>query len=151
MTEETRLRELAPRDELEILFREATASVEADLALEDAGWINLSGTTGDVISAGERVTNLKLSRLYSTKNPLGKQSIRLWTDYTFGTGMTSHSDEEGTEKVRSAFWDSKENRKILGAAGQRKSSNKLLVDGEIYFAIFLGSEGKAKTRQDEKP
>ena len=35
----TRLRELAPRDELELLIREATASVEADLALEDAGWI----------------------------------------------------------------------------------------------------------------
>ena len=58
---ESRLRELAPRDELEILIREATASVEADLALEDEGWINLSGTTGDIITSAERIANVKLS------------------------------------------------------------------------------------------
>jgi len=138
MNEEKRVRELAPRDELDILIREATASVERDLALEDAGWINLSGVSGDVISGAERITNLKLSRLYAVKDPMGKQAIRLWTDYTFGSGMTSHSDEDKTEEVRSAFWDSKDNQNILSARGQRKSSNKLLIDGEIFFAIFLG-------------
>ncbi len=144
--EEIRLRDSEPRDELEILFREATASVEADLVIEDAGWINLSGTTADVISSAERITNLQLSRLYSTKDPLGKQSIRLWTDYTFGSGMTSHSDEEKTEEVRKSFWDSKDNQSVLSARGQRKSSDKLLIDGEVFFAIFLGSEGKATIR-----
>lgn len=146
MTEETRLMRMAPVDEIDILIREATASVESDLAIEDSGWINLSGQNRDVITAQERITNLKLSRLYSAKDPLGKQSIRLWTDYTFGSGMTSHSDEEKTEKVRTSFWDSKSNQKILGAAGQRKSSNKLLIDGEVFFAIFLGSGGEAKIR-----
>ncbi|KKK98919.1 hypothetical protein LCGC14_2637950, partial [marine sediment metagenome] len=107
-----RLREIAPRDELEILIREAHASVEADLALEDAGWINLSGQTGDIITGQERIINLQLSRLYSLKDPLGKQAIRLWTDYTFGTGMTSHSDEDTTEEVRKAFWDSKANQSV---------------------------------------
>ena len=144
--QDIRFRDLSPRDEIELLIREASASVEADLALEDAGWINLSTTTGDVISEGERATNLKLSRLYSIKDPLGKQSIRLWTDYTFGTGMTSHSDEDKTEEVRKAFWESKANQNVLSARGQRKSSDKLLVDGEIFFAIFLGSKGEAKIR-----
>ncbi len=143
--EETRLRELAPRDELEIMLREATLSVEADLALEDAGWINLSAQAGEVISSAERITNLQLSRLYSTKDPLGKQAIRLWTDYTFGSGMTSHSEEEKTEEVRKAFWDSKANQGFLSARGQRKSSDKLLIDGEVFFAIFLGVK-EAKIR-----
>jgi len=145
--QEVRLRELAPRDELEILIREATASVEADLALEDAGWMSLSGTTGDVITAAERITNLKLSRLYAAKDPLGKQAIRLWTDYTFGSGMTWQAEDEKTSKVLDGFWDAKANKKILGAAGQRKSSNKLLVDGEVYFAIFLGPKGSATIRR----
>jgi len=147
--QETRLRELAPRDELDLIIREATASVEADLALEDEGWVSLAAQTGDVITASDRTTNLKLSRLYSLKDPFGKQSIRLWTDYTFGTGMTwSVSEEnEATKEVLEKFWDSKANRKILGAAGQRKSSNKVLVDGMIYFAIFLGSEGIATIRR----
>jgi len=143
--EETRLRELAPRDELDLIIREATASVEADLALEDAGWVNLSAQTGEIISGAERITNLKLSRLYSVKDPLGKQAIRLWTDYTFGQGMTSHSDEDKTEEVRKAFWESKANQNILSARGQRKSSDKLLIDGEVFFAIFLGVK-EAKIR-----
>ncbi|GAH73595.1 unnamed protein product, partial [marine sediment metagenome] len=137
---------LAPRDELELIIREATASVEADLALEDAGWINLSQGTGDVITSADRITNLKLSRLYSVKDPLGKQAIRLWTDYTFGSGMTSHSDEDKTEEARKSFWDSTSNQSVLSARGQRKSSDKLLIDGEVFFAIFLGSNGEAKIR-----
>jgi len=142
------LRDNAPRDELEILIREATASVEADLALEDAGWINLSGTTGDVITSQERVTNLKLSRLYSAKDPMGKQAIRLWTDYTFGSGMTRNVPEENqeTEKALDLFWDAKVNQAILSARGQRKSSDKLLIDGEVFFAIFLGAQGLATIR-----
>jgi len=142
-----RLRDNAPRDELEILIREATASVEADLALEDVGWLNLSGTTGDVITAADRITNLKLSRLYAVKDPFGKQSIRLWTDYTFGPGMVWDTEDESAKKALSLFWDAKANRRILGAAGQRKSSNKLLIDGEIYFAIFLGPNGTATIRR----
>ena len=147
--EDTKLRELAPRDELDILVREATASVEADLALEDAGWTNLSGQTGDVISGQERITNLKLSRLYATKDPMGKQSIRLWTDYTFGTGMNwSVPDEKNkqAEKALELFWGSLANQNVLSARGQRKSSDKLLIDGEVFFALFLGSKGEAKIR-----
>jgi len=140
------LRELAPRDELEILIREATASVEADLALEDAGWINLSGQTGDVITSQERITNLQLSRLYATKDPMGKQAIRLWTDYTFGSGMAWDTEDDKTKKALEGFWDSQANQAVLSARGQRKSSDKLLIDGEVFFAIFLGPEGKAKIR-----
>ena len=147
MTQEEILRDNAPRDELDILIREATASVEADLALEDAGWKALSGTTGDVISGTERITNLKLSRLYAIKDPMGKQSIRLWTDYTFGTGMTWNTDEDATRKALQGFWDVVANRSILSARGQRKSSDKLLVDGEVYFAIFLGANGSATIRR----
>ncbi len=151
--EDTRLTELAPRDELDILLREATASVEADLGLEDAGWINLSQATGDVITEGDRKNNLKRSRYYSAIDPLGKQSIRLWTDYTFGSGMTSHApkekgatEETATEKVRKAFWKSRANQSVLSARGQRKSSDKLLIDGEVFFAIFLGVKGEEKIR-----
>jgi len=146
MIEETRLRDIAPRDELEFLIREATQAVEDDLALEDAGWINLSGTSADVITPAERITNLKLSRLYAAKDPMGKQAIRLWTDYTFGSGMSWDTKEEGAKKALEDFWDSKENQSVLSARGQRKSSDKLLIDGEVFFAIFLGTKGSATIR-----
>ena len=92
--EDKRLRELAPRDELGEILREATQTIEDELSLEDQGWINLSGTTADVITPAARIANLKLSRLYYAKDPLGRQSIRLWTDYTFGGGITWSVPEE---------------------------------------------------------
>ena len=136
--EQIQLRELAPRDELEFLIREATESVEDELRLEDAGWQTISGQTGEVILPAQRIINLKLSRLYYTKDPLGKQSIRLWTDYTFGSGMTFRAKEDDTQKVLAKYWKSPDNKNILSARGQRKSSDKLLVDGEIFFVQFLG-------------
>lgn len=146
-TQETRLLRLAPRDEVYALLREAAASVEAELVLEDAGWINLSGQTGEVITSSERIANLKLSRLYAAKDPLGKQAIRLWTDYSFGTGMTWDTVDEPAKKILTAFWDTSGNQKLLSSIGQRVSSNKLLIDGEIFFAIFLGTQGQAKIRR----
>jgi len=134
--------------EFEQILMEATQSVEDSLKLEDAGWLNLSAGTGDVVSAADKITNLKLSRLYAVRDPLGKQSIRLWTDYTFGTGMTWQTEDETAKKALDSFWDASCNRRILGAAGQRKSSNKLLIDGMVYFAIFLGPDKSTIRRID---
>ena len=130
---------LAPGGELGEVFRfmEATQTVEDQLALEDAGWINLSTGT-ETISGAERISNIKLSRLYCLKDPLGKQSIRLWTDYTFGTGMSWGCEEDKVKKTLDAFWEADANSKVLGCAGQRQSSNDLLIDGVVYFAFFLG-------------
>ena len=144
---DTKLIDSAPRDELAVLIREATQAVEDELKLEDAGWLSLSGTSSDVITAADRITNLQLSRLYAAKDPLGAQSIRLWTDYTFGTGITWSVDEENkqTKAVMDAFWDSRVNQSVLSSSGQRKCSKKLLIDGEIFFAIFLGKESSIRT------
>ena len=144
--EELRLRELTPVDDLQVFIREATQTVEDQLRLEDQGWINLSGTSADVIPAAARITNLKISRLYYAKDPLGKQAIRLWTDYTFGSGMTFNAKEDKTQEVLTKYWKSPKNRSVLSARGQRKSSDKLLVDGEIFFVQFLGSSGEVTVR-----
>ena len=132
--------------ELGQLITEATQTVEEELKLEDDGWIRL-GTTGGVVSDAERVDNIKWSRLYATKDPLGKQSIRLWTDYSFGTGITMSSKEEETNKVIEGFWDNPQNQALLSAQGQRTSSNKALIDGEVFFAITLGTQGAAIIRR----
>lgn len=147
MNQRSRQEALTLGDEVEQLIREATQQVEDELRLEDTGWINISAGTGDVITSAARKDNLKLSRLYYTKDPLGKQAIRLWTDYTFGSGMAWDTENEPAKKALEGFWNAKENQALLSARGQRKSSDKLLVDGEIFFAIFLGANGASRIRR----
>lgn len=142
---------IAPGREVEEILgetiREATRQVEEELSLEDTGWVNLSRGTNVIIGDVERLENLRLSRLYYLKDPLGRQAIRLWTDYTFGPGMTWSTEDDGTRKALESFWNSPSNQTVLSARGQRKSSDKVLVDGEIFFAIFLGKKGEATIRR----
>ena len=121
---------------LDHLITEASVSVEAEFALEDRGWQAVTGNTASMDR--DRVLNVNRSRWYWNMDPLAKQSIRLWTDYTFGSGMTWKAKEESAQKVLEAFYADSGNKGITSSQGQRKSSNKLLVDGEIFFAIFLG-------------
>ena len=138
---------MAMFSDVDILIREATAEVEQSLSLEDSGWIKLGGVGEDVIPDTERRTFVQRARRYYTYDPLARQAIRLWTDYSFGAGMTWQSEDEAVTEILDAFWGDKMNQAVLSAQGQRKSSDRLLVDGETFFAIFLASGGKATIRR----
>lgn len=135
--------------QFDLLLREATQTVEQELALEDKDWVRLGGMVSHGLTNQERIVAIQNSRLYFIKDPLARQAIRLWTDYTFGSGMTvaAPKDQEATQDAIKAFWNGKQNRTILGAQGQRKSSDKLLVDGELFFALFLGPDKTATLRR----
>jgi len=125
-------------NEIEQLIMEATTAVEKELSIEDRGWLNLSAGQ-QVISPYDRINYIKQARIYYNMDPLAHRAVSLWTDYSFGTGMTWSCDDDGARKVLEQFWGSRDNSPILGAKGQRKSSDKLLIDGEVFFAIFLGA------------
>jgi len=141
------LHELTEIIEYHEILREATRTAEEELALEDKGWLNLSAQSQEIVTATTRIAYVRQSRLYYMKDPLARQAIRLWTDYTFGKGMSSQTEDEAASKALTSFWDSKDNQSVLSPRGQRRSSDKLLVDGEIFFAIFLGPSGAATIRR----
>jgi hypothetical protein len=60
--------------------------------------------------------------------------------------MSWRTDEEVTSKALKTYWNSKDNAPVLSPRGQRKNSDKLLIDGEIFFAVFLGAQGQATIR-----
>ena len=134
-------------EEFDEILREATQQVEDALKLEDAGWINLSTMGANVIPSAQRIITVKEARLYSLKDPLGRRAVALMTDYSFGPGVTWNMKDEPAKKLLETFWDAPINKPLLSAKGQRKSSNKLLVDGEIFLAVFLGSSGQATIRR----
>jgi hypothetical protein len=134
-------------DEFMALLKEAHQSTEDSLALEDQGYVKLgTSTTGiNILSDDERKQAVLKSRIYSVKDPLCKQAIRLWTDFTFGSGVTWSTKDEKAQEILSKFWFSQANAPILSPRGQRKISDKLLIDGEIFFAVFLGPESTIRT------
>ncbi len=137
-------------DEFETILKEAYASVQDVFSAEDKGWINLSVSSvagQNVLSADQRKVSVQKARYYATIDPLAKQAVRLWTDYTFGPGMNWSSEDEAVSNALSAYWDAPQNKNILSARGQRVSSDKLIIDGEIFFALFLGPQGQATIRR----
>jgi len=133
--------------EFDEILKEATTQVEAALNLEDQGWINLSQMTSNIIPADQRKTTVQEARIYALKDPLASRSVHLMTDYSFGPGISWNTKEENTKKALKNFWDSPSNAALFSAKGQRKSSDKLLIDGEIFFAVFLGTKGEATIRR----
>lgn len=135
-------------EEFEAILKEAYKSIEDTLSLEDAGWIKLGSAVGsNVLSDSERKLAVQRARIYAMKDPLARQAVRLWTDYTFGTGLNWTAKDEKTTDVLSTFWYAPENSAVLSGQGQRKSSDKVLIDGEIFFALFLGAQGQATIRR----
>lgn len=116
---------------------EAYTQADIELALDDRGWM-----TGGKAKAGEldplaRTVQVNRSRLSWLRDPLAKQAIRLWTDYGFGgDAMTVSCDDTAVQSSIEDFMKDRRNRNFTNRAGQRRLSQKLLVDGDIFFAIW---------------
>ncbi|KKM68391.1 hypothetical protein LCGC14_1461340 [marine sediment metagenome] len=110
---------------------------DLELALEDKGFIRLGGParSGELEPASRQLI-VERARLYWHRDPLCKQAVRLWTDYSVGDGLSFRAERPAVQAVLEEFWKHRKNRRILRARGQRKSSTKLLVDGEVFFALF---------------
>ncbi|MDD2666896.1 MAG: hypothetical protein PHQ37_07955, partial [Methanocellales archaeon] len=135
-------------EEFDKILKEAYQSVEDSLALEDKGWITLSGSAvSSGVSDAERKLSIAKARIYAAKDPLCRQAIRLWTDYAFGPGMDWTVKDDRARTVLENFWYAPENKGLFSPRGQRLSSDKTLIDGEIFFALFLGPQGKATLRR----
>lgn len=129
-------------------LQESFTRADIELALDDRGWLTPGQKTLSEMDPQTRLTLVSKSRLYWLRDPLAKQAVRLWTDYTFGDqGLTYNTTNTETKKKLDAFCKDKRNRKLMSVMGQQKSSKKLLVDGEIFFAIFTESDGSMVLRR----
>ena len=136
------------KEALENVLREyGVGTADLELARDDIGWVKLGvGTTGE-LPTQTRTEAIKRSRAFYNRDPLSKQAIRLWTDYALGRGINWHGDDERSDALlRAKFWAVPANKPILSNQGQRKSSDKLLTDGEVFFVFFTSMAGVCKIR-----
>ena len=130
--------------EFEQILKEATSDIEKSLAID--GWTALGTGNMSDLSGTSRSAYVNKSRYMYNFDPLAKQAIRLWTDYAFGSGISWQTKDEAVKTALDKFWNNPANRSVLAAKGQRKASDKALVDGEIFFALFLGPDGEVTIR-----
>lgn len=118
-------------------LNESFTRADIELALDDRGWLapGRQWTAAD-LDAQTRTTLVAKARLYWLRDPLMKQAVRLWTDYSLGTGMSWNSKDAKIKKQCDDFCNGRRNKTIMNSEGQRRSSKKLLVDGELFFAVF---------------
>jgi hypothetical protein len=136
--------------ELEEILKESYKSIEDIFSSEDKGWINLSKLSQKAeFSVSQKRDIIKRSRFYGSIDPLTVQALRLWSDYSLGSGLILkvNNEKTTTKKILDNFWAARINKPVLSCKGQRQNSYKLLIDGSIYFALFLGTEGKVTIRR----
>lgn len=128
---------------------ESFSRADIELAIDDRGWVQTSNFTGgndlDQIS---RRTMVRRSRMYWQRDPLAKQAVRLWTDYAFGRGLTWKAADEAQQTTLNKVWKARRNRALFSQRGQVKTSKKLLIDGDLYVAIFGEGEDRSFRRMD---
>ena len=132
---------------LESVLKEAGIGMaEYELARDDAGWMKLGINESSGLPEMTRVYSIRRARAYFTRDPLSKQAVRIWTDYALGRGIAWNAEDKKAGETLRKFWDDSVNEPILSNQGQRKSSDKLLVDGEIFF-VFFEAAGVCKIRR----
>lgn len=135
------------KEALEDVLREyGIGTADLELARDDAGWMKLGINETSGVADMTRIYAVRRARAYYARDPLSGQAIRLWTDYALGRGIGWKAKDDEAGKILRTFWDAKVNEPLLSNQGQRKSSDKLLVDGEVFFAFF-GTGAEVKIRR----
>lgn len=124
------------------------------LAYEQIGYLGgkptLTATESDRIACVKRVRHLYCY------DALINRSVGVWTDYGFGEDIALTVTAEGESKegecqgLWDAFWGDPENEPIFGARHLQELSNQLLVDGELFLALFTSKSNGGDILGDGK-
>lgn len=117
-------------------LKESLTQADIELALDDRGWLGFGQPLPGDFDQRTRKTIVERSRLFWFTDPLAKQAVRLWTTYALGNGMSYKASDTQVQSQLDAFTKNRRNRRMMNPAGQQRTSNKLLIDGEIFFALF---------------
>jgi len=92
---------------------------------------------------GRRDYYIKESRQLVRKEPLSKQSVRLYTTYSGIQRVEFKAQSEESVKVwKDTYWNLRANSKVLSPVHRRRLSIRLLTDGELFFAYLPNGNGE---------
>jgi hypothetical protein len=113
---------------------------------DQIGWDRVAGTQGasldSIVTAVNRQNSVQLSRWAYTFDAMSRQTIRVWINYCVGTGFAASTPTEALVKPLAEIWSGDENQCVFSGQGQQELTEQLLVDGNLFLALF-GREGEA--------
>lgn len=72
-----------------------------------------------------------------------EHAVGLWTNFGFGRRITITPRDENANDIWKEFWEAPRNRPVLGARNLHKNSDRVLIDGEIFWAVFTATDTAA--------
>jgi hypothetical protein len=112
---------------------------EGTSQLEEPGWLPLLALGAEYGLTDIDIQDIRLSsHYYFLRDPLFRRAVQLIRDYTFGRGVSWRAMDEDATEVLERFWNDERNRKVISrAAAQWRLSEKLQLDGEVFFLFFV--------------
>lgn len=108
---------------------------QAELDLEDKGWIKVSQQGAEVMTRAGVQSAVKLARSMFIMNPLIKQAVRLQSWFVFGKGLKVHATDPKVNELVQAFW--RRNRRTLSAQSRLAELDQELSNaGNLFFVLF---------------
>lgn len=118
--------------------------------IEDIGWMpadTTQYTAFNDLSPIKRMNVVRRARIYFNQDAMSRQAARLHTSYAIGRGMSikarvgegqEESDPEAKALQQDAddFWEHPDNSYVFSFEAQHENSDKLVVDGELFFLLY---------------
>lgn len=106
--------------------------------LEEPGWLPLTSSADAQLSSLDLHDIRQASHYYFLRDPIFRRAVQLIRDYTFGRGISWRAVDDRATEVLERFWSDARNRKTISrATAQWRLSEKLQLDGEVFFLFFV--------------
>jgi len=127
---------VAANDRQLLLVETAFLKGMVDWLNDQAGWARLVGQGGRTVTDSERRKTVEAARHYAVRDPLCVQATRLYRDFAFGKPFKPTTSDARMRDDLLDFWTGLHNRCVFSFQGVRQSSDDLVKDGELFFAVF---------------
>lgn len=107
--------------------------------LDEPGWLPLTTSSAEAQLSSLDLHDIRqASHYYFLRDPIFRRAVQLIRDYTFGRGISWRAVDDRATEALARFWNDARNRKAISrATAQWRLSEKLQLDGEIFFLFFV--------------
>lgn len=124
-----------------------------DLLLQQSGWQRVGGAGGwggleQLFSETMRRNAVADSRWMYHMDVATAAAVDMWTDFGFGQHVTVRPNDPDLAEVFSECFGALRNRPVFGDAKIHENSNAVIVDGELFFVVWISElDGQCTVRR----